>query len=240
MTKKNKYSEPFCFKQFQIKQEFSAMKIGTDAVLLGAWCNVQNPKDILDIGTGTGIISLMLAQRFLSAEITALEIDEPAFQEAGINFSTANFSSRLSAIHASLQDFTSNRKYDLIVSNPPFFNDAIKSNSEQRNLARHTDSLSLADLCKHSLRLLNENGKIALVLPYDQENKIKSFFAESGFYTHRICRVRSTSKSEFHRILIEFLLDSPKAIEEELTIYNGEKNYTEAYKNLTADFYPQF
>lgn len=240
MTKKNKYSEPFCFKQFQLKQEFSAMKIGTDAVLLGAWCNVQNPKHILDIGTGTGIVAMMLAQRFSVAKITALEIDEPAFQEASFNFSSADFNSRLSAFHTSLQEYNSELKYDLIVSNPPFFKDALKSNSEQRNLARHTDSLSLSDLSKHSLRLLNENGKIALVLPSDQENKIKSLFAESGFYTHRICRVRSNNKSEFHRILIEFILDSPKAIEEELTIYNDEKNYSEAYKNLTADFYPQF
>lgn len=216
------------------------MKIGTDAVLLGAWCNAQNPKQILDIGTGTGIVSLMLAQRFLTAEISALEIDESAFQEASFNFSASIFSTRLSAVHSSLQEFNSNCKYDLIVSNPPFFNDALKSNSEQRNLARHTDSLSLTDLCKHSLRLLNENGKIALVLPYDLENKIKSLFAESGFYTNRICRVRSNNKSEFHRILIEFIVDSPKAIEEELTIYNDDKKYTEVYKNLTADFYPQF
>ena len=150
--------KPFIFKQFKIQQDNTAMKVGTDGVLLGAWADSENATNILDIGTGTGLIALMLAQRNLKANITAIEIDEQASLQASENFNNSPWEIRLSIKNLKLQDFVVEEKFDLIVSNPPFFNNTFQANSSERNIARQTETLSFNELLKNTASLLSENG----------------------------------------------------------------------------------
>ena len=160
----------FQFKKFTIRHDKCAMKVGTDAVLLGAWADITACKNILDIGTGTGIIALMLAQRCF-ANIDAIDIDTDAYSQAKENVAASPFAERINVIHASCSEYTGScarEKYDLIVSNPPYFINSLKCPDNKRSVARHTDSLSLFELIDDSCSLLSLSGRIALVLPYEQ------------------------------------------------------------------------
>ena len=230
----------FTFKQFTVKQERSAMKVGTDGVLLGAWTSLDNqPLSILDIGAGTGIISLLLAQRSLSETIDAVELDENAYEECVDNFEASDWGDRLFCYHTSAQQFAEeiDDKYSLIVSNPPFYTDHFKSENKARNKARFTDSLSFKDLTKAVSKLLSSNGIFTLIIPFKEETNFISIASEYHLFPNKICRVKGNINSEIKRSLIEFSLVNSKVSVEELILENSRHHYTEKYKNLVKDFY---
>lgn len=221
-------------------QDHSAMKIGTDAVLLGAWTNASGAENILDIGTGTGIIAMMLAQKNATAKITAIEIDQLSAEEAGVNFMLSPFADRLSVKHVAVQHFKTDTKFDLIVSNPPYFEQSLLSGNTTRDRARHTFDLSFEQLAQQSAALLSETGRISLVLPALSEERIKAVFSVYGFYPGQICRVRTFESGPAVRILISFSKEANRPAEEQLILKNENGEATAAYRILAKDFYPHF
>src|SRR5688572_22601587 len=166
---KRKKDKQFHFKQFSVRHDRSGMKVGTDGVLLGAWVEVKNAKRLLDIGTGTGVIALMLAQRTQpNVTIDAIEIDRDAIEDASENFSSSPWSNRFTLHRGRVQEFSTSKKFDIIVSNPPYFIDSYKPPNDQRIIARHAESLSFEDLLRVSEKLLEENGTLNVVLPYTE------------------------------------------------------------------------
>ncbi|MDP2113813.1 MAG: methyltransferase [Bacteroidota bacterium] len=233
----------FQFKQFRIIQDKSAMKVGVDGVLLGAWANVSGANRILDIGTGTGLIALMMAQRKADALIDAVEIEPDAFQEAVCNIRQSPWNERIQIELFSFQKFAgkSDLKYDLIVSNPPYFTNGHKAPLENRATARHSDSLSLGDLISGAIGLLNETGKIALVLPVDGLPELTQLDDSNNLHISRICHVKPNPQKPVFRILVE-LTNTKCIIQEENLMIEFEKHhdYTPEYKELTKDFYLKF
>lgn len=233
----------FQFKQFRIIQELSAMKVGMDGVLLGAWSDVSKANRILDIGTGTGLIALMLAQKNNVAQIDAIEIDQDALLEATVNIQQSSWSNRINAERCSFQEFAerTNQRYDLIVSNPPFFTNGIKARLENRAQARHSDSLPLDVLISGAADLLCENGRIALILPVESFQEVKQQVVSNRLYISRLCRVKPNPIKPDFRILIE-LANSDCTIQESELMIEFEKHhdYTPEYKGLTRDFYLKF
>ncbi len=216
------------------------MKVGTDGVLLGAWSKTTEC-NTLDIGTGTGLIALMLAQRTQTALIDAIEIDEAASKEAQKNFIKSNWKDRLTSINSSLQDFHPSKRYDLIISNPPFFIDATKAPQTNRNTARHTDSLSFTELIKAVKRLLTDDGIFSLILPVNEAEQFIKIAFEAQFYLNRKCLVKPNPTKAAKRVLMEFSFNKSTLLEEELTIETEKRHiYTEEYITLTKDFYLKF
>ena len=233
----------FQFKQFRIVQERSAMKVGMDGVLLGAWANALEAKRMLDIGTGTGLIALMLAQKNALSKIDAIEIDRDACEEAVLNVQQSVWNGRI-MVHCQLfQEFVAEteNKYDLIVSNPPFFSNGVKAQAETRAQARHADVLPLDVLISGATKLLNENGRIALVLPIEQLQDVENLAKISGLFLSRLCRVKPNPVKRDFRILIE-LCNRPSTLQEETLMIEFEKHhdYTPEYRELTKDFYLKF
>lgn len=226
----------FRFKQFSILQENSAMKIGTDGVLLGAWANTGNPKKILDIGTGTGLILLMLAQRFSKSLLTGLEIDESAFKEAQFNVSENLFKERCSVIHTSLQEFNSEEKFDLIVSNPPFF-ELTHNEISSRNTARQQSDLTFDELIFYTEKLLSSHGKFAVIIPFESENYFVSLAENLQLFPDKITRVKGNENASFKRCLILFSRNNSEVENDELIIEISRNVYTQDYISLTKDFY---
>lgn len=231
----------FQFKQFSVEQDRTAMKIGTDGVLLGAWTPIENnPFSVLDIGTGTGIIALMLAQRSGAEQIDALEIDEDAYEQATDNFENSPWNDRLFCFHAGLDEFVEEPEdeYDLIVSNPPFYSEDYKSDNEQRDLARFQDAMPFEDLIEAAALLLSENGIFAVIIPFKEEEKFLALANEYELYPLKITRVKGTSTSEIKRSLLAFsrneITDFPV---DELIIETARHIYTPEYIALTKDFY---
>lgn len=216
------------------------MKVGTDGVLLGAWAPVDHtPYSILDIGAGTGVIALMLAQRSYAEQIDGIEIDEDAYEQAVDNFENSPWADRLFCYHAGLDEFMDEPEdeYDLIVSNPPFYTDGYFSDDEQRNKARFTESLPFEDLAEASGLLLSENGVLAVVIPFKEEEKFIALAKEEGLYPFKITRVKGTPSTEVKRSLMAFSRDKKEIAIDELTIEIERHNYTDAYISLTKDFY---
>lgn len=213
------------------------MKVGTDGVLLGAWCNHANPNHILDIGTGTGLIALMLAQRFANATIEAIDIDGKACDEAQYNVGQSKFSSRITVGNKNLLAYSSKRRFDLIVCNPPFFINGLKTADPQRNQARHVDSLSLENLVAHSANHLNRSGRLAVIIPSDQEEKFVNVSRQYAMVPHRITRVRGNAQAPVKRCLIEVGKEKAQLLRDELIVERDRHVYTEAYQILTRDFY---
>ncbi len=233
-------SKPFKFKEFTIEQNRCAMKIGTDGVLLGAWTSLKsNPINILDIGAGTGVISLQLAQRDSMAVIDAIEIDPDAFEQCTENFENSSWGDRLYCYHGSAQEFAMeiDETYDLIVSNPPFYSENYKTNSEARDVARFNDALPFDNLIGCIYNLLSKNGTFALVLPRKEEAHFIELASEAGLFPKRICRVKGNATSEEKRSLMEFTFSSTQTEITTLTIEIERHQYTDAYKNLVQDFY---
>lgn len=226
----------FNFKQFSVRQTLSAMKVGTDGVLLGAWAQSENPQTILDIGSGTGLISLIAAQRFPSAEISALEIDKDAFEESNFNFQQSQFADRLNAIHSSLQDFKTDQKFDLILSNPPFFK-ATQPNLESRTKARQHTSLKFEELLSETSKMLNPNGNAALIIPFLEEQNFLEIAKNEELFPLKITRVKGLAHKDFKRSLILFSNQNGNLITDELTIEIDRHIYTPEYIELTRDFY---
>lgn len=233
----------FQFKQFRIIQEQSAMKVGMDGVLLGAWTDVSKDGRILDIGTGTGLIALMMAQKNSDAQIDAIEVDPDAFQEAIINIQQSAWRDRINTELCSFQEFVerTNLKYDLIVSNPPFFTNGVKAPVENRAQARHSDSLPLEVLISGSAGLLRGNGRIALILPVESLQSIVQLADLNKLYISRLCRVKPNPQKPVFRILIELAKSACTIQESELMIeFERHHDYTLDYKALTKDFYLKF
>jgi len=228
-------SRPFKFKQFTIHQEVNSQKVGTDSMLLGAWID-GSYKRILDIGTGTGILALMLAQKNPTAEITAIEPDLESLQEAQFNFQNSPFKNRIMAVHSRLQDFGSMDKFDLIIANPPYFENAYLSDDLDRNRTRHTADLPVFELYEHVVDLLAENGVFAVVLPFDDEENhfyraaIEDLFPKSVLRTLR-------EDENYKRTLIQFSFEDVEPKIEELMVKNAANQYSTAYIALTKDFY---
>ena len=233
-------SSSFKFKQFTIQQDRCAMKIGTDGVLLGAWVSLENkPQRILDIGTGTGIIALQLAQRCEAEIIEAVEINPDAFEQCVENFENSPWENRLFCYHASIQEFAkeSNKKQDLIITNPPFYSENSKTKNEARDTARFTNALSFKKLIEVVSNLLSEEGVFALILPKKEEEKFIALALEFGLFPKRICRVQGTVTSEIKRSLLEFSFERIEPRIEHLTIEISRHNYTNSYISLVRDFY---
>ena len=231
----------FQFKQFSLEQDRCAMKAGTDGVLLGAWTSIENnPISILDIGTGTGIIALMLAQRSNAEQIDALEIDEEAYEQSVDNFENSPWSDRLFCFHAGLDEFVEEPEdeYDLIVSNPPFYTEDYKSNNEQRNLARFADAMPFKDLIEAADLLLSENGIFAVIIPFKEEENFLATAAALELYPLKITRVKGTPTTDIKRILLAFSRnESVNFPIDELIIETSRHQYTAEYIAMTRDFY---
>ena len=232
--------KPFIFKEFSVFQDRCAMKVGTDGVLLGAWVSIAPSVDsALDIGTGTGLIALQLAQRCYAQVIDAVEIETNAFEQAVENFENSDWSDRLYCYHASLQKFKEeiDEKYDLIVSNPPYFNDTFKALTKDRVMARQTSSLSFQELLRISAAMLSEEGTCAFIIPCGEEENFIKIAAEHGLFPHRITRVRGHDKSPLKRSLLQLGLRAAVVEINELIIETERHVYTENYKDLVKDFY---
>jgi tRNA1Val (adenine37-N6)-methyltransferase len=231
----------FQFKLFSVEQDRTAMKIGTDGVLLGAWAPIDNnPFSVLDIGTGTGIIALMLAQRSGAQQIDALEIDEEAYEQATDNFENSTWNDRLFCFHAGLDEFVEEPEdeYDLIISNPPFYSEDYKSENEQRDLARFADAMPFEDLIEAADLLLSENGIFSVIIPFKEEENFIALAAAYELYPLKITHVKGTPTSEIKRSLLAFsrneIIDFPL---DELIIETARHIYTPEYIALTKDFY---
>ena len=230
----------FQFKQFSVYQDRCAMKVGTDGVLLGAWVNVDNAKNTLDIGTGTGLIALMIAQRSVSSLITAIEIDSEAACQATENVLNSPWKDRIEVINIDLLDFNCSKRYDVIVSNPPYFSQSLQSPDKQRTLARHNDHLTYSALIQKVATLLSENGRFSVIIPYDHKDEFIQLASQSRLYLQRIVAVKTTPTSVFRRVLLEFsfvesIVEQLKV--EELLIERERHQYSTEYINLTKDFY---
>ena len=231
----------FQFKQFAVNQDQCAMKIGTDGVLLGAWVPIDTrPNSILDIGTGTGIIALMLAQRCDAQQIDALEIDENAYEQAVDNFESSPWSDRLFCFHAGLDEFVEEPEdeYDLIVSNPPFYVEDYRSDNPQRDLARFQEAMPFEDLVEAAALLLSENGVFAVIIPFKEEEKFLELAKEYELFPIKITRVKGTHETQIVRSLLAFRrYELAVLTADELVIEINRHEYTDDYIALTKDFY---
>ena len=230
----------FKFKQFAVNQDRCAMKIGTDAVLLGAWCPIDNnPKSILDVGAGTGILALILAQRTNADQIDALEIDEEAYEQCVENFENSPWADKLFCYHAALDEFVDDPEdeYDLIISNPPFYSEDFKTTDEQRDLARFQDAMPFEDLIEAADLLLSENGTFAVVIPYKEEERFIDLCAEYELYAVKATRVKGSQKTPIVRSLLAFCRMEQTPLIDELVIEISRHNYTPEYIELTKEFY---
>ena len=220
----------FRFKQFSIHQDRCAMKVGTDGVLLGAWA--QGGQRILDIGTGTGLIALMMAQRYPEAEVTGIDIDQEAVQQAQENIVQSPFKDRVEAVHSSLQDYTSlASSFNSIVSNPPFFVDSLPAPDRQRTIARHTNTLTYRDLMQSAYQLLSDEGELSLIIPFDYRRRLDDEAIIMGFFPCRVCAVRTTDSKPPRRYLLAYRKHPCPCQQESLTIG------TDSYRILTQPFY---
>ncbi len=233
-------NKPFRFKQFTVQQDRCAMKIGTDGVLLGSWVPLTNKiNSILDIGSGTGIIALMMAQRSDAETIDAVEIDDNAYEQSVENFESSQWGDRLFCYHASFQEFFEEieDKYDLLISNPPFYTDDYKTKDTSRDAARFEDALPFEHLFIGVSHLLSEKGKFATILPYKEENKAIDIAKKLGLYPQIVTRVKGNPNSEIKRSLLLFGYDQVALLSDELIIENTRHHYTTEYIELTKDFY---
>ena len=259
----------FRFKQFYIEDSQCAMKVGTDGVLLGAWCPITNNKSqitntpvrVLDVGTGSGLIARMLMQRCPEAEVEGIDIDEAAVKQArenGVNAfcsslqdwpnlqssifnlqSTNQSSNRQSSNQSSNRQSSNRQLYDLIVSNPPYFQNSLKNPDKGRMMARHTDTLSYEELIEHSVRLLHENGQLALILPADAEKEVRRIAEQHTLFCTRVTRVYSKNTKPARRVLLAFS-HSPLAIsfiEDSLVLEDEKGGRSAAYSQLCQEFY---
>ena len=231
-------NDSFKFKQFTVHQNRCAMKVGTDGTLLGAWVSV--PSDsvrILDIGTGTGLIALMLAQRVPKAMITGIDIDTDAVCQAVENVEASPFADRIQIVQADVSDFKA-ESFDIIVSNPPFFVDSLTCPDNQRTMARHTASLTYTTLMRSAFKLFTDKGRFSVIIPFDGRSLLESEASLAGFIMSRICAVKTTPNKQPKRFLIEFQkLPVFKLDITEEVIEISSRVKSNWYQDLTKDFY---
>jgi tRNA1Val (adenine37-N6)-methyltransferase len=234
-------SQPiFRFKQFAVALDRCAMKVNTDGVLLGAWADGDGADRILDIGTGTGIIALMMAQRNAAAIIDAIEIDTDAFEQAGENFLDSIWSSRLYAHHISLQNYSPDGKYDLIISNPPYFIDDYKTDNHQKNIAKHSVSLSYQELILGINRLLSETGSASVVVPIFNLALFESLAQAEKLSVMKLTEVIAVRGKEPYLALIKLSREKKEYLKNTIIIQNKEGAFTDEYKAMTKNFYLKF
>ncbi len=232
----------FRFKQFAVRDDQCSMKVGTDAVLLGSWANIGSAESILDIGTGSGVIALMLAQRS-EAQIDAIDIDPASVEQAQSNISTSKWEGRITLSNKSLQEFCRDhpKKFNLVVTNPPFFSNALKSPEDKRNIARHNDKLSFDELIYGVKQLLDHNGRFCLILPENESHVFKDKAIINGLFPLRTLNIYSKKGRAVKRVLYEYCFQRQPSIEAgDLIIRNDDDSFADAYKNLTKDFYLEF
>lgn len=229
----------FQFRQFIVHQQRCAMKVGTDGTLLGAWAAAPSVKcRILDIGTGTGLIALMMAQRFPESEVIGIDINPEAVAQARENVRLSPFSERITIDQQDLMKFNDTEGFDVIVSNPPYFVDSLECPDDQRTMARHTVSLTYDGLIRQAFRLLKDDGSLSLVIPAESRSLIESAASLSGFFLSRVCLVKTTPRKQPKRQLIEFRKHSVKELIIEEGIIEDSPNVRSAwYQQLTKDFY---
>lgn len=233
----------FQFKEFTIYQDKCAMKVGTDGVLLGAWVDVAGANSILDIGTGTGLLALMLAQRNQNSIIMAIEIEKQATVQANENFNKSKWANRLSVINISFQEFYKyyQKKYNLIVSNPPYFINSKKAPNIKRSLARHTDQLPFNELFYGVTKLLEDEGRFCIIIPESISKEVILEAEINKLHCNRILNILPKPNHEIKRKIIEFTVSGRGINFSELIIEKGHRHdYTDAYMNLTRDFYLNF
>ncbi|MBL4746793.1 MAG: methyltransferase [Flavobacteriaceae bacterium] len=232
--------KPFQFKEFSVAQDKTAMKIGTDAVLLGAWARIDETVfSILDIGAGTGVLSLQMAQRSDAELIDAVEIEENAYEQCVSNFELSDWGDRLFCYHASLEEFVEEieEPYDLIISNPPFYTSTFKDLEENRAMARHAASLPFEELLESCAAMLSEKGECAFIIPYEQEVNFLEIGKKHGLFPKRITRVKGREEVAVKRSLLQLSFESCEVKISKLTIEIERHVYTSEYIELVAPFY---
>jgi tRNA1Val (adenine37-N6)-methyltransferase len=233
-----KPARDFFFKKFTVSQEKSIHKVGTDGVLLGAWCSVDQVCSVLDIGTGTGVIALMIAQRTDNQVVVdAVELQEEDANEAGSNFKRSPWGNRLHVHNIDIQNFSPGRTYDLIVTNPPFFVKSWLPPDSRRSTVRHTGSLAFDALLTIVKILLNEHGKFSIILPTAEGTQFIDKAALAGLFCIRMCEFRTRLHKPVERLLLEFGFHSTEVKIEKLLLYVEGQTWSEDYRRLTADFY---
>ena len=231
-------ARPFHFKHFSLYHHRSTMKVGTDAILLGRWVEVKPTDVVLEIGTGCGLLPLMLAQKGV-AQVDAVDIDKVSIEEATINFSASQWCDKLKAYCSDIVDFQTDKQYDLIVSNPPFFNRFSKCESERKSRARHNDvTLSYESLCAVVVRLLKPDGRFALVLPVTASMEFLKVAEKNGLFLHKKLNIIPTEGEAPNRVNLELQLFKPSEIQEDsFLIRYKDKRFTDQYHEYLKDFY---
>jgi tRNA1Val (adenine37-N6)-methyltransferase len=232
-------SRPFTFKEFTIVQDNAAMKVGTDSVLLGAWIRMKEVRSILDIGCGTGLLSLMMAQRFQRAKITAIDIEAEALIDAKVNVDNSPWTDRIDLIEDDFLNYTFKDRFDLIISNPPYFPVDTHAPLKKRAIARNGMEDSLIDWLRKAKDILSHEGRIAFILPIIQWNKLKASLSELDLHILRIAYVRPKEDKDIHRVMLCLSMQEQADIQEEFLFIEKEKrhDYSDEYKRLTAAFY---
>lgn len=227
----------FHFKQFSIEQKRSAMKVGTDAMLLGSIAGNNTPTTILDVGAGTGVIALMMAQRFPEAKVSAIELNSEAFEEAQLNFTNSPFSDRVHCEQRDFKDYITEERFDLIVSNPPYFINSLLSSDESRSTARHADSLTPEAFIEKAVELISKDGQVIVIVPADLNDLWVMAAKSKGLYLQEIVEVRGKEKSPPNRVVLTFDKKETRFTKSELTVRNKDGKYTDQYILLTRDFH---
>ncbi len=234
----------FRFKQFTIRHDRSAMKVGTDGVLLGAWARLplnerkDSPSDVLDVGTGTGLIALMLAQRFPDTKIEGIDIDDDSLEQAKENVDNSIFSAQITLKKQDFSDLYSfSNQYDLIVSNPPFYTEDTLGGNQARDKARHATSLPFEILVSNVAKLLTENGLFCVIIPHQSAANFISICVANRLYLTRRLNIRSTERKTFNRVMLEFSTSIQPAETSTLTLYDTNNHRSPEYAQLTKDFY---
>lgn len=233
----------FHFKKFSIDDSKAAMKIGTDSVLLGAWTPCENEIRILDIGTGSGILALMMAQRNVKIQVDAVEVDPAAAILARQNVELSPWADHIHVFSSSIQEFSVNhtQEYSLIICNPPFFTGSLKAPDKIRSIARHNDTLPVKELLSITAKLLKENGKASFIIPADAFASWKAFASNICLYPSLVTHVKSSRNHQPHRILVVFTKnDTSKMIENEFCIYSSTNQHSNEYVELTKEYYLKF
>ena len=231
-------ARPFHFKHFSLFHHRSTMKVGTDAILLGRWVEVRPTNVVLDIGTGCGLLPLMLSQKGV-AQVDAVDIDKASVEEATVNFEASQWREHLRAYHSDIVDYQTEERYDLVVSNPPFFNRFSKCDSERKSRARHNDAgLSYATICREVSRLMKPEGRLALVLPLDVSLDFLDTAEQFGLYLHKRMTIIPIAGKEPNRVNLELGFGKPEKVQEEtFVIRDTDNRFTPQYNEFLKDFY---
>ncbi len=230
-------STGFQFKKFYIAHDKCAHKVGTDSVLIASWVHALNPTHILDIGSGSGLISIISAQRFPTAYITGIELDENAYLQSVENAMRSTFTSRIQFLHSDFVQHPFSKKFDLVISNPPFFEGTTSSGQALRDQARSTHTLPLKTLAERAAKLLTENGTLAIILPKQEAQQFLLYAENCNLHLQRICKIMGAPNADVKRWMLQLGYLKTEIISENLCLRDKHGNRSDAYATLTKDFY---